>query len=461
MKTLAQEARTIFEQALDACSIEKALARNLSLQADGLQICGQAVPLDDVRHLRIVAVGKAAGPMLSALLKHLPLRPTGDLAGVLIAPEATAPLPKNFQYFPGGHPTPNQASFEGARAALTLLQAMPPEQAQNTLCVFLLSGGASAMMELPLGPAIGLADTGDFHRALVGCGASITEINCVRKHFSAVKGGRLAVAARNSIAVSMFVSDVPAGHEDAIGSGPTLPDPSTRKECRDILERYELLPRFPALVRRFFESAALPETPRVPPAQRASCVLLHPDDLAEAAAARARLLGWTAVIDHTSDEWEYQAAAEYLADRVRVLRQQFPRVCLIGGGEVIVRLPASGEGDVGTGGRNQQFALYAARLLRDENHPVAILSAGSDGIDGNSPAAGAAIDPATLVGDEVALLADRALASFDAYPLLEGLGATIMTGPTGNNLRDLRILLAGSHAPDVQRDSQPDKFHKP
>ena len=442
MTDLRDVARSIFLQALQDCSIDRAVARAVSTQNGQLHLCGKPLRIAEIKRLRIVSAGKAGATMLSALLRHPPLPPAWNVSGVLIAPGPLSPMPPNFSYFAGGHPIPDGASFAGARAALELLQSIPADECATTLCIFLLSGGASAMMELPLDPAIGLADIAMFYRVLVGSGASITEINCVRKHFSAVKGGRLALAAGDATCVSMFVSDVPVGHEDAIGSGPTLTDTTTVGECREILARYQLLPQFPPAVRSFFESASLPDTPRGPRQNARCCVLLHADDLVQAAARRARDLGWKVTIDHTTDEWEYDKAADYLLHRLRELRRQSPRVCLIAGGEVIVRLPANpAPGAVGIGGRNQQFALYAATLLQASDKPVAILSAGSDGIDGNSPAAGAVVDEMLLQTEKLRLAGLSALSKFDGCPFLDTHRATVNTGFTGTNLRDLRILM--------------------
>jgi hydroxypyruvate reductase len=319
------------------------------------------------------------------------------------------------------------------------MKAVGDVSANDTLCIFLVSGGASAMMELPLDPSISLADTVAFHRVLVHCGASIVEINCVRKHFSAVKGGRLALAARNAQKVSLFVSDVPPAHLDALASGPTIADPTTVAECREIIARYKLLERFPASVRRFFESPNLPETPKPAELFSRSWKLLDSDELARRAQNHAARLGFHTVTDNTCDDWNYELAAHYLLDRLRQLRREHPRVCLVSTGEVAVQVPSS-VGANARGGRNQHFALYSASQLSAEDEPLAVLSAGSDGIDGNSTAAGAVIDEHTLAGDHKA--AQRALTAFDSSTLLSALGATIVTGPTGHNLRDLRILLA-------------------
>jgi glycerate 2-kinase len=444
MATLSETARTIFEQALADCNVEQATALRISVREQSLHIDGEEIALNDLRRIRLIAVGKAANAMLLAVLRQLSPLPNYDIVGIVIAPESPLRLPDGFQYFAGGHPSPNEASFAGARAALEMLRTVAKSaSADRTLCLFLISGGASAMMELPLDPAISLDDTAAFHLALVASGASITEINCVRKHFSAVKGGRLALAAGNALCRSLLISDVPAGHENALGSGPTIADVSTVAECHEILTRYRLLPQFPAAVRRFFESAALPETPKAAELHALAYVLLDAQDLARASARRAEALGWTAVIDNTCDEWEYQAAAQYLLERLRKLRAQHTRVCLISVGEVIVGLPASTEhhGSVGVGGRNQQFALYVATQLTPEDGAVSILSAGSDGIDGNSMAAGAIVNEETARQLEDRNAALLALKTFDAYPFLWTRNTTITTGPSGNNLRDLRILL--------------------
>jgi hydroxypyruvate reductase len=400
------------------------------------------VDLTRCRHLRLFAVGKAAGVMLEAVLAHLTLPPGIDLQGIVIAPALPASLPEGFQFFPGGHPLPNKASFAGARAALDLLAIMTSANPDETLCLFLLSGGASVMMELPLDPSLSLDDTIAFHRALVHSAASIAEINCVRKHFSAVKGGRLALAAREVPCVSLFVSDVPSGHLDALGSGPTLPDPTTREDCRAVLARHDLLPRFPATVQRFFVDPAIPETPKPGDFTPQTVILLDGDSLADAARRQAEQLGFHAVIDNTCDDWDCLAAADYLLARLRSLRRIHPRICLISVGEVTVSIPSNRLVASSVGGRNQHFALYIATLLRASDGSIAVLSAGSDGIDGNSPFAGAVVDQRSLENPRLRAEARVALTEFRSTSLLQRVGATVSTGPTGNNLRDLRLLLA-------------------
>jgi hydroxypyruvate reductase len=463
---LNQLARTIFGQALADCSIERAFEQKMKVvtAVDGrkkLLFGENVVDLAHVKHVRIVAIGKASRTMLEALL---PLPAHCDLAGVLIAPAPPKELPPEFEFFAGGHPVPDEASFAGARAVLSMLQELPESVsgAKETLCLFLISGGASAMMELPLDPVISLTDTIAFHRALVHSGASIAEMNCVRKHFSAVKGGRLALVARGAECLSVLVSDVPSGHLDTIASGPTVPDTSTIYNCREILTRYNLIERFPASVRRFFASPDLPETPKPDTLTARTLTLLDASDLAEAARQRAEQLGFHVVIDNTCDDWDYRAASEYLLARLRMLRREHTRICLISVGEVAVSSASDGIGagddlmNSGIGGRNQHFALYTATLLESADGPIAVLSAGSDGIDGNSAAAGAVVNEQTLssakpgvsapdnipMDEWLGTEAQMALQQFRSFAFLESSGATITTGPTGNNLRDLRILLA-------------------
>lgn len=349
-------------------------------------------------------------------------------------------MPPEFRLFTGGHPTPNETSFAAAQAALVLVRdAASALDPARTLCLFLVSGGASSMMELPLDPQITVEETAAFHRALVHCGAPIAAINCVRKHFSAVKGGRLAQAGGAALMHTLLVSDVPRTQLDALGSGPTIPDVTTTEDCREVLERYQLLPQFPEAVRRFFEAPDLPETPKPGELHGGATLLLDSVNLANAAAAHARTLGFTAVVDHTPEEQEYREAAEALVERLQHLRRESPRVCLVSAGEVRVALPQQ---SAGTGGRNQHFALYAATLLQKTKLNWTVLSAGSDGVDGNSPAAGAVVDPEVLSSRRNRIEALEALEHFDSYSFLASHGCTVGNGPTGNNLRDLRLLLA-------------------
>lgn len=462
---LAGEARHLFANALAQSSISSAMSRRIGMEGRSLLIRGEGgtgnqaegmaraagtsadsrkqdrlIDLDRYASVSVIALGKAAIPMLEELLTRLPsgLQLTGVCSG--------ASLPRNprhgIRYFAGGHPTPNPDSLASARAALDLLQ----HNGRDCFNFFLISGGGSAMFDAPLDPDISIEEMAEFHRVLVGSGAAIGEINVLRKHFSAVKGGRLAVAANGAGWHSLLVSDVPKGQLDALASGPTLPDSSTREQCRQILSRYQLLSRFPASVQRFFADPELPETPKRSDFESTAesgslTVLLSNAELIEAAGQMARTGGWSVTSDNTCDDWDYREAAKYLLQRLEELSDAGRRVCLLSGGELRVRL----ENNAGAGGRNQQFAMACALELgrSSSDRRVIVLSAGSDGVDGVSPAAGAVAD-ATTVSRAAArgFDAEAALRDFNCYPLFHALGDTIVTGPTGNNLRDLRILLS-------------------
>jgi glycerate 2-kinase len=415
----AETARKIFHHALTSSSIPAAFDRKVHLPAMGLE---------QYEHIYAVAIGKAALPMLETLRSRLPYPLAG---GICCAPVLPVKRIAGVEYYTGGHPLPNEDSFASARAALDLLQ----RATSRDFVFFLISGGGSAMFELPLDERISLEETRGLYKALVGSGGTIAEINAVRKHFSAVKGGRLAAAVPHAAKFSLLLADVAPRHLDALSSGMTLPDSSTVAECLEILHRYHLWPRLSPAVRAFFEDPQLPETPSLDGSSPME-ILLSSDDLIDQAREMAVRLGYEVVIDNTCDDWDYLDAARHLLGRFAELEPKHPKLCLLSAGEVTVRLGH----EHGAGGRNQQFALACALELP---RPMVVLSAGSDGIDGHSPAAGAVVD-ATTVERSKALGLDpvAALARFDAYPLFTALGDTLMTGPTHNNLRDLRILLS-------------------
>jgi glycerate 2-kinase len=451
-QSLHKDARAIFAHALEACRIDRVFGERVRCEGATLvvehspliqpPIPAIRIDLSSYRRTLIIALGKAAVPMTESLLGILPRKLR--VRGICSAPAKPARRDWRIRYYAGGHPLPNQDSFRAARSALRLLH----RASDNTFVIYLISGGGSTLFDLPLDPDISLADTIAFHQALIASGATIAEVNTLRKHFSAVKGGRLATAAPQAVKLTLQVVDVPWQHADAVASGPTLADSSTVDDCRKLLDRYGLLEKFPPSVRRFFGQTDLPETPGDKAATDQTFTdrpftLLSNDDLLRAAREKATALGYEVQVDNGCDDWPYEKAAAYLVDRLIELRRQHPgrKLCLLSGGEVTVRIDRT----PGTGGRNQQFALACALLF--ERHlpgePIVCLSAGSDGADGNSPAAGAIADPAT-VGRAQALGFDpqAALAAFDSYPLFTALGDTLLTGPTGNNLRDLRILLS-------------------
>jgi len=237
-----------------------------------------------------------------------------------------------------------------------------------------------------------------------------------------------------------MVSDVPENALDSLSSGPTMPDSSTVDDCYRIVQEHNMLQDFPPSVRELFERRALDETPKQDDAAfvRSRWWKVLSNETAEkAAAVAAARHGFAVEIDHSCDDWDYARAADYLLDRLRTLRKGVAKACIISGGEVTVIVSSN----AGAGGRNQHFALYCAQKIAGEN--IAVLSAGTDGIDGNSPAAGAVADGTTLERAQKAGLDVAAhFSGFNSFPLFEKLGDAIQTGPTGNNVRDLRVLLA-------------------
>lgn len=435
MADLKQVARQIFRETLTAIDIPATMQRKLRRERTRL-LCGEnTFDLGHYRKICVVALGKAAHAMTEGLARVL--APFIGFEGVVAAPTLPQKQVKGLKYFAAGHPIPNEESWKAAEAILALLKKCD----EKTIVFFLLSGGGSALVELPLDARQTIQDVQQIHRALVTCGASIDEINTVRKHLSAVKGGRLAVAARNATKITLGVSDVPVGKESALASGPTLPDPTTAAEANRIIAEYRLVEKFPEALRRRLEEEKMRETPKVgDPAFRNAhfSLLLGMDDLFHPAHRAAEAAGFIACCDNATDDWPVEKAAEYLVRQAEELQKinQGQRVALIADGEV--SSPVTGNG---AGGRNSAFVLACVEKIAGKK--MAVLSAGTDGVDGNSPAAGAVANGQTLeLGRKLGLDPADAFRRSDAHTFFSQLGDAIESGPTGNNLRDLRILLA-------------------
>ena len=424
-------ARHIFEHALAESSIDRAFARHVVCERGVLRVCEDLYDLHTYHRVFVVSLGKAAHTLVNALEMQAGER----FEGIVASSVEPASQIRGFRYFLGGHPTPNQESI---RAAEAMLKSVDSQDA-SSLVVFLLSGGGSSIAEKPIDDEISLEDLIATYQVLVHSGASIAEINAIRKHLSAIKGGRLARAAHPAQQISIFVSDVPDNTPDALASGPTMPDSTSVEDCDRIAAKHGLLAQFPASVRELFQRHALEETPKSddPVFHRSRWwTVLSNATLIEAAKSEAQRQGLKVEVDNSCDDWDYARAAGHLLARVRELRKHSERICLISGGEVTVKVTNGG-----VGGRNQQFALACAQGIAGDN--ITVLSAGTDGIDGNSTAAGAIVDGTTLERAQArGLDAETHLTNFNAYPFFDALGDVIMTGPTGNNLRDLRILLA-------------------
>jgi glycerate 2-kinase len=433
-RRMRDTAREIFASALSNASIENAFARNVHCERRVLRIGDDLYDLDSYNRVFVVSIGKGAHTMAAALEAQL----GSSLEGIVASSFEPAIQVRGFRYFRGGHPTPTAESIRAADAILKSLTALD----STALVIFMISGGGSSIVEKPVDDEISLLDLAATYRTLVHSGAPIAEINAIRKHLSAVKGGRMAQAAYPAQQVSILVSDVPDDTPDALASGPTMPDSTSIHDCERIAAKYNLVDQFPNPVADLFRQHALDETPKSddPAFVRARwwTVLSNKVAVDEGAAAATRA-GFAVEIDNACDDWPYDKAAAYLLNRLRELRSKVSRVCLISGGEVTVTVRNGG-----VGGRNQQFALACAEPISGDD--ITVLSAGTDGIDGNSPAAGAVVDGSTLTrasdragGPEAVR---HALSTFNTYPLFDALGDAVITGPTGNNLRDLRILLA-------------------
>ena len=337
-----------------------------------------------------------------------------------------------WQSFTGGHPLPNEESLAAARAAFTLLDRANAEQA--TL-IFLISGGGSAMIEWPSSDDISLADLRAANQDLVSCGARIAEINSVRRAFSAVKGGGLARRAPEAQLFTLIVSDTNPGDEASVASGPTLNPAADAPKAIEVVEHYHLDTVLPKSIINAVRHAKTPATAIT----GSHVVLLDNRTAIDAASQKARELSFAcSTQDHISEQ-PIQEGCDLLLSSV-FERASEGVSCVISGGEF--SCPVRGDG---RGGRNLETALRCAISLNEHNNTAShfvVLSAGTDGIDGNSIAAGAIADETTLQrARNLNLNAAEYLARSDSYTFFEQLNDLIVTGPTGTNVRDLRIVL--------------------
>lgn len=424
--------RDVFLETLAEISIPRVFARKIEYSRGVLRIEQDLYDLGSYSRVLVIAMGKAAHTMLESLIAK-----TGPvLEGIVVCSQPPQSQQPGFRYFLGGHPLPNAESVRAAKAILKYLSGLN----DHTLVIYLISGGASAMVESFRDEDICIEDLVATYRVLVHSGAAIGEINAIRKHLSAVKGGRLAQTAYPARQVSIMISDVPENSLDALASGPTMPDSSTEADCYRIAERHSMLSQFPASVQAVFQERGLEETPKEDDTAFVNSrwwPILSSSSAANTAVSLISKHGFSVEIDNKPDDWPYDGAAEYLLNRLRELRKGVSRVALVSVGEITVKA----QGEAGVGGRNQHFVLHCAEQIAGEN--IAVLSAGTDGIDGNSPAAGGVADGTTNQrAQQSGIDARKALSKFDSFSFLEKLDDCIITGPTGNNVRDLRILLA-------------------
>lgn len=407
----------------------------------------------------VIGAGKASGAMARALdaawpadrplsgivvtrYGHVPPWASGCVPPLASAHDAASPgegAPARITVLEAAHPVPDEAGLHATHAIVAALQGLTADD----LVIALMSGGGSALLTLPL-PGWALFDEQDLHRQLLRCGASITEVNTVRRHLSAIKGGRLAGLCGPAPMLTLAISDVPGDHLEDIASGPTVPDPTTCADALAVIDRYGLA--LPAALIQQLRRGEL-ETPKPGDpvfACHSARLIATPQDMLEAAAQAAREAGWSAHILSDCMEGEARDVGKlHAALGLQVARHQQPfkpPCVLLSGGETTVTLDAIAQ-QTGSGGRCSELALSAALTLQGEPG-VWMLAADTDGIDGHSEAAGAFITPDTLARAQALGLDARAmLHAHDSGRFFEALGDRLMPGPTFTNVNDFRAVL--------------------
>ncbi len=439
-ETMRSNADTITEAALAAVEPERAMTRHLSVEGSSLRCGSHLIDLSDFKKAVIIGAGKAGAPMAAAAERIL-----GNLiqGGIVVVKDGHVRPTDRIKILAASHPVPDNRSVEAAKKILRLIEK---NAGPETLFINLLSGGASALLAAPA-PGLTLQDKQEVTRLLLECGADIYEINAVRKHLSAIKGGNLARVARGSTMISLIISDVIGDRLDTIGSGPAFPDSTTWKDAYDILQRYHLWRKVPCAVRKRIEqgiSGQVPDTPsKDDPCFRSviTCIIASNRQALHAASKAAKGLGYHTLILSSSIKGEtadiagmHSAIAREISENSNPLP---PPCCIISGGETTVTMSE----DHGIGGRNQEFALSAACEIAGLKN-VMILSLGTDGTDGPTDAAGAVVTGETVaMARKLGLEPSLFLQRHDAYTFFKQTGELIITGPTMTNVMDIHIVL--------------------
>ena len=436
---LRKAAGEIFQAALDAANPRIAIHRHVRREGERLLANGAVYDLSRGR-VYVVGAGKACAAMAAAVEEVL-----GDRIrdGVVVVKDGYAIPLRRIRVTQAGHPVPDARGVEGTSAILALLTETGPED----LVIVLISGGGSALLPAPVA-GIDLIDKQTMTRVLLACGATIDEINAVRKHCSRIKGGQMARALFPARSLTLILSDVIGDPVDAIASGPTVPDTTTYGEALEVLRRYRIEDRIPVSILRHLERGARGEIPETPKAGDPCFATAHHrivgNNLQSLLAARDRAarLGFQALILTTELKGESREVAKVLTALLLEMRRSghpvSPPACLLLGGETTVTVRGKGKG-----GRSQELVLAGAIAIAG-GRDLVIWSAGTDGTDGPTDAAGAVADGDTWArAKEVGLDPLRALEENDAYHFFEGLGDLIKTGPTLTNVMDILLLLAG------------------
>ncbi|MBW7884012.1 MAG: glycerate kinase [Caldilineaceae bacterium] len=424
----------ILESALAAVDPYEAVAAVLRREGDTLKAGDRGIPLVGFRRVLVVGAGKAGAPMARAVEDCLDSKVAGGL--VVVKTGHSSPT-RRVEIVEASHPIPDAAGVAAGSRMLRLLE----ETQADDLVIAVISGGGSALLEAPAG--ITLDDLQAMTDALLACGATINEINCLRKHMSAVKGGQLARASHPATLVTLVLSDVVGSPLDVIASGPTVPDSSTWADAWAVVESYGLEQRLPAAVierLRAGLAGAIADTPKPGDAifERTQTIIVADNRIAAlAACARAEALGYSALLLSTYVEGEAAGVARVavaLGKEVQASHHPVaPPACLVLGGETTVTLGAS----PGHGGRNQELALAAALAL-DGTTGITVAALATDGTDGPTDSAGGLADAATVArGRAAGLDAVAYLRGHDAYPFLHATGDLLLSGPTQTNVNDL------------------------
>jgi glycerate 2-kinase len=436
-------ARAIFSEALTAVDPTKILKERIRIDKSSLWIkigdnSEKVFDLNRFDKIFLVGTGKASNSMAQAIEEIFEDRLT---KGVITTKYGHLLPLKKTQIIEAGHPIPDQKGYEGAKIIHHLLKGSGPED----LVIFLLSGGGSALLPFPAN-GIELKEKQKVTQFLLDCGADIKEINTIRKHISWMKGGWLAKWAYPSTVIGFILSDVVGDPLDAIGSGPTVPDPSTFGEAWEVLRKYDLLNRIAPSIKNFLElgkEGKVEESPKMGDIvfQKVYNSLIGSNILAlRAAEKKATSLGLNTLILSSSIEGETREAARFhtaIAKEVISSGNPIPKpACILSGGETTVTIKGNG-----LGGRNQEFVLAGA-LEISGTEKVVLLSGGTDGTDGPTDASGAVADHTTIQRAKSMGMDPRAhLDNNDTYPFFQKLGDLLITGPTQTNVMDVRILL--------------------
>ncbi|MBN1762542.1 MAG: glycerate kinase [Methanomicrobia archaeon] len=433
---LRKDAREIFNASLKAVDPAVAVKKQVGLAGGILRVGDRRYDLDEYAHLYVAGCGKAAASMAHALEDLLQDRIDGGIVNVKYG--YTTDL--NFiKLNEAGHPIPDEAGVRGTREIVTLLHGL----GENDLVLFVISGGGSALLPLPQ-EGISLEEKQEVTKLLLESGASIDEMNAIRKHISRVKGGQLARAAYPATVISLLLSDVVGDRMDVIASGPTVPDESTFEECREILERYNLkLPEAVSTLLKRGLNGELEETPKAgDPIFEKTCNLIIGSNILalNAAAQKAQELGYHTLILSSAIEGETKEVAKVhaaIAKEIHATGNPIKKpACIISGGETTVTIKGTG-----LGGRNQEFVLSSAIEIAGMDGTV-ILSCGTDGTDGPTDAAGALVDGFTVQrAKKQGMQPIEYLRNNDAYYFFEKLDDLIKTGPTNTNVMDVRLVL--------------------